>query len=456
MKRVLVMVGLAACGGGSDATTDAPATADAPGTADAPATADATPDGQPPVDSGPDGAPAGSVSVHVYVLDGRGLDDPDATAIFIDPDGTVVQDAQVDVTGFAMSSLHPGGTVIVIQGFTEGTSISRTITTVREVQPGDALQVGAASNPYYLGPQQDSMVLNVPPPPAGTFVNAHGPCEEFGHQPGEQIPINFYLACSPSTFDLLVTSSNPLGESHYFMWQPGNVHVPDGTIDLPDAWQPMSDVAVTYANVPDYLHELVGRVQIVSGEQIQTVMQQNIATPSPGTQSMTLQVAPMPPRSFLVAEAIRNGRYVDRIARFASSYAAETIDFDAMPVPRPTLLTQTPTGASWTETPGTADARTYQWSGHWTTGAYTHYTFEYVVEPWRPGATTTLPVLPAAHADDDPTTVGSVVLDGNTLWYVDYSNTDYDGVRNYTRGAANTDLLFVDVDHEAHFTEATQ
>lgn len=450
MKRLLAVMAVAACGGGSDATSDAPPTADAPGTVDAGI------DAPPPVDGTPDAVAAGAVSVQVYIVDGRGLVDPDATAIFIEADGTVVQDAPVDANGTAMASLHPGGSVIVIQGFMEGTSITRTITTVRSVKPGDYLEFGASGNPYFVGPQQDMMLLDIAPPPVGNYVDAHGPCGEFGYPPGQLIPVYFYLNCHPSPFDLLITSGNPSVETMVYMWQPGNVHVPDATLDIPDAWQAMTPVAVTYTNVPDYLHQLVGRSQVVIGAQTQTAMQQAIALPAPGTQTMTLQVAPMPPRSFLVAEAIRNGRYVDRIARFASSYSTETIDFDAMPVPRPTLLTQTPTGATWTETPGTADARTYQWAGHWTSGAYTHYVYEYVVEPWSAGTTTALPILPAAHADDDPTTIGSVVLDGNSLWYVDYSHTDYDGIRRYTRLAANTDLLFVDVDHDAHFTEATQ
>lgn len=444
MKRVLVMVGLAACGGGSDATTDAPATADAPGTPDAPTTPDA--------DTG------GLVAVQVW--GSLSEPDPTATAIFIEADGTVVQDALVAADGTASANLHAGGTVIVLEGYTEGTTVSHGIMTFRAVKPGDHLVVGRPpDNPFWIGAQTDTMLLNAPAPPTVTYVNALSPCAQFGYPPGQQIPINFYAACDPSPFDLLVTAGNPPvpTDPMSYVWQTGNTHILGGTLDLAGEWQPMSASAVTMTNVPDYLHHLVGRVYTAIGRASQEVMHVDYDMPAPGTQTMTLQFPPTVPRNFLVLDALRQGRPVDRIVHFASSYDTVNVDFDAIPVPRPTNLTQTPTGAMWTETAGTADVRILRWDGRWHDGPYTHYGSELIIEPWSPGATTTLPTLPPAHAAEDPMAVATgLELMTIHLNYVEYTNTDYDGVRSLPLGPEAIEYNFRDVDHDAVYAEATQ
>jgi len=443
MKRLLAVMGVAACGGGSDATTDAPPT-DGPGAVDGPSTPDAT--------------PTGLVTVQAY----WSLSEPDAnaTAIFVDVDGTVVQDALVAADGTASAMLHAGGSVTVLQGFTEGTTITHGITTFRAVKPGDHLVVGLPpDNPYWIGAQTDTMVLNVPPAPVGNYILASSPCYQESGSPGNQLGIHFYASCDPSPFDLLVTSGTPPMPTDpiAYVWQPGNVHVVGGTLDLADAWQPMSVSNVTMTNVPDYLHHLVGRTDSAIGRQSWTVNIVDYDMPAPGTQTMTLQYPGAGPRTFLVLEALRQGRPVDRIAHFASAYDSVNIDFDAIPVPRPTVLTQTPTGATWTETAGTADARMLRWEGRWHSGPYTHWATERIVEPWSAGASTTLPTLPAAHAAEDPTTVASglelMIID---LYYVEYTNTDYDGVRTLPLGPEAIEYNFRDVDHDAVLAEATQ
>jgi hypothetical protein len=109
--------------------------------------------------------------------------------------------------------------------------------------------------------------------------------------------------------------------------------------------------------------------------------------------------------------------------------ASATLDVGALALPWITDLKATPTGATWTTVAegATPDGVLTQWSGSWTDA-----TGRAVSVAWRviqPAAASgiTLPALPAAYAQVDPSQQTAVVAPG--LLFVVYG--DYDQVAGY-------------------------
>jgi hypothetical protein len=410
-------------------------------------------------DAAIDASPAGRVDVHVYSLDGRGIPDPDAVAIFLDPSGGLVQDETVDANGEAHADLPAGSTVMVIQAFREGTTQSATITTFRAIGPGDQLVVGDPPGGF-VGATVDTMTVTFSPPPLPTdAATVYGPCGAHGNDGPIALP--FYTACQPATFDLLAVAGSQATPTPVYIWQTGNTHMAGGTISLPGTWQPMSAAAVSLANVPDLLSSVsVQAVTRVSGRDA-GLGAIDILDPDPGAHAATVYYPSAVGATAIGVETRINGRDSESLVRFtAGSLATQTMDFGALPLTRPEDVVWSPTGLTWSETGvNSADARLLEWNGRWVDdGDITYVIRERLIEPWSAasGTSATLPALPSAHAELDPTVSAFSVepTPPSTVTYVAYSHLDYDALRGHGWQLAQPYALFQNVDHDAHVSRS--
>lgn len=357
------------------------------------------------------------VAVTVLSVTGDGTPDPAATAILKDATGAVVLDTTVDSFGFAQAPLIGTGELTIIQ---HRDAFNEDAHTYRGVHAGDYIVVHPA--PITTG-ASDQMLATWPalPPTVGS-VSLFTACSGGTWNGGTglvQSELTFYDACRTSTFDLLAFADYNDGTPRQWSWQPGNPHVANGNVQLTGAWAPFDTTTITVTNVPANMPSLLASVSMRIGSGLAVMDQLRLDGPPAGDV----------PFSFKYALAAGDGMVIDvrpvigfdspdwiTVVTSAAS-AAVSVDYAAFPVPLLSAVQQSAVGASWTETgTGSVDVRTLFWSAtannqnvQWT-----------IIEPYDGHASSTLPVLPAAHASDDPTTDPSATLRGASVLYRDY------------------------------------
>ena len=446
----LLVSGLVACGGGGGGGVDSAAAIDGPGTIDA---------------SGDGGAPDADgqrVSVTVYTLDWRMLD-PTAIAIFAGPDGTVIQHGPVDAMGEAAAVVPDGSTLTVLQKVVEDTTHTAFLTTIRGVRAGEHYTINGRFT-YNL---VSSMIGLVTPPP-GQTAYVLTPCDTSSAQdPGNGQPheayLEFFTGCLTDTFEAFALSDNLATGERQYLAQDGITYSPTGTFSLTGAWQTAPTSTVTIASVPPGLAGLTWSFCTRLGWQAWGIDYRQVPSPSPGTHTGTFRYPGTTGTGTLLL-ATTSGTIapydLDKVARFRTGppQPTELLDFDARPVPIATAPVQTPGGATWTEVAaGAPDARLIEWRARWIEGPRTHHAYWHLVEDPSSGASTTLPGLPAAYADDDPTIVDAAALEpqGVEIDYIDYSNLDgYEVARPLGYHLRAFENHFLDVDHDVRFSRS--
>jgi hypothetical protein len=435
---VLAIASAAGCGG-----TDPPIDP----VVDAPPTDDAAPD-----DAAVDGA-IGLVTITVLSELGDGVPDPDAIAIFDDPTGANIQHGLVDSSGVASAIVPEGSSVTVLRVRVSGPYRDASLVTFRGVEPGDHLYLGKPLDPTRELGTETYMTATYSPPPGTSFGQLFKACGG-GAPNGTQgeLGVSFRDYCNGSTFDLLAYVF--AGTTRHFVWQTDVPYVDGGTFALATNWAPMQDAALTVLNVPDnpgFAWLTAARTTMIETRPIVLGMDQ-VELPGPGTHAMTLLHAPGAGNGTRLHVGVGGGLGSEGIVRYTDdSPATHTVDFDTLPVPRMTSDMQTQSGASWVQTGSGGDVRIVIWTATMTTADHRVF-WETVEDPTLP-AMTTLPILPAAYAQDDPSTVHPLVigLTGVSAAYLEYDNVDgYDAARPLGPRLRDIEAMFLGMPHEVH------
>jgi hypothetical protein len=446
MWRWLWLVGVIACSGSPDPTAMPDATTDGGGQPDA------------AVDTG---SSANQVDLEVLTTTGDGLPDPDAIAVFYDPSGAVVAHGQVGADGRVHAELPDGGSVTVLQIRVEP-NFDRTdfLTTIRGIAPGDQLVVGKARRGDVFTGDIDHMAMAFTPVSASSTMIATA-CGGGTSSPNGQASLEFHASCATPTFDILAIGDRTGGERD-FIWQTGNAHVPGSSLVLANTWMPVSPLALTVENVPPNLQRVASRLHVRVGLAPFELDSTAVELPAPGTNTMSLRdPSGAGDGTQVTVFTVVGIKTLERFERMlAPGAASATVDLAALPLPQVVgVPLQTPTGATWTETPaGTPDARIVEWSTAWRDVGNNigHRATWTVVD--EPGAPTELVLqsLPAAYYHDDPMQQGNLTFDqpgarGAAVFYVDYDNLDgYAAARRFGPDVVDIERTLVDVPHLAH------
>ena len=359
----------------------------------------------------------GKLAVSAYSLTGDGTPDPAAIVIVKDATGTVVLDTTVDSFGFAQTSLIGDGEFTIIQ---HRDAFNEDARTYRGVHAGDYVVVHAP--PLTTG-ASDQMLATWPAlPPTASAVSVFTACGGGNWNGGNGLvdaSLTFYDACRTSTFSLLAYADYNDGTPRQWSWQTNVPHVANGNAQLTGPWAPLDPITVTVTNVPANTPSLVTSVAMQIGARQTTGDFLRIDGPPAGDVPFAFAY-PLGAGDGVVIDVrpvigVESPDWITVVTTGASS--AMTVDYAASPVPLLSAIQQSPTGASWTETgAGAVDVRTLSWSA---TANNENVTWT-IIEPYDGRASTALPVLPAAHAADDPTTDPAPVLRGTAVQYRDY------------------------------------
>jgi hypothetical protein len=360
------------------------------------------------------------LAVRVLSTTMDGSVDTTAIAVFTDASGTLVYDTVVDQYGMAQAALPNGGAVTTIQ-FAGGYEV---LHTYRGVGNGQYIVV----NPKAPSKGAQSLMgASYTTPANATSVALVRACNGgTGSGPG-RATLEFYDGCRTSTFGVLALASFVSGPMQ-FVWLPSVPHLANGFFSVPATWAPFGTATVTFTNVPSNSPSLGAQwFAMLDGVpyQIDTA---GITTPTAGTQSVSVSYPPNAGHGTMVTAAIGGNPYggltfESRSIVDTGTPSAVSFDLASQPIPLPSAMQQTTTGASWSQTAsGTADVRRLIWQATTPTVRVRWF----VVEPYNGQASTTLS-LPAAYAAQDPTTVTSLQLNGTAVFY-----DDYDTVAGFT------------------------
>ena len=451
----LVMVlGVGACGGGGGGSDASESPADAPHGGDASGSADAS-------------LVAGRVDVVVRGNLGDGAPDPTAIAIFTDPSGATVQHGVVDAEGRAHAELLPHGSVTVLQISQDEGSFSRYVNliTIRDVAPGDVLEVGNPRRPdFHPEPPAATMIANVVRPPGTTQSDAVATClGSTGTGTFDEYLLRFWDSCASGTFDLLAFAYNTDPPAQYYLWKGATPIEDEAHVTIDGTWQTPRTTTLTVENFPGQ-HYLGAGIGAYFGPLLVSIGGGSFGQnpPPPGTQQLVMRYIPEAgPRwrthVVLSAGLVRRQEYF----RFGPAPGtAFTVDLASLPLPIVSgFVHQTKTGGTWSEAyAGNPDWRSVRWLAHWTDpDGITHSLYWEFDEPPQSGAALALPSLPVEYAAEDPTALDPdyLHLDDAGVTYVDYTNLDgYAEAREYGPHLRWVDVNFADVDHEVKITNS--
>ena len=232
--------------------------------------------------------------------------------------------------------------------------------------------------------------------------------------------LEFADACRTPTFGMLALASFASGPQQ-FVWQSALTHLANGNVAVGSNWTPMGTATVTLTNVPpshpalrlEWLMKIDGTPIPMSTE--------GISTPMAGTQSVMLTYPPGAGHGTVVnvGASLNLLTYEARSVVNTGAPSAVTVDFATQPIPVPSAVQQTATGATWTQSAGgVADVRRLVWQAMTPTKRVRWF----LVEP-NNGQTSTTLSLPASHAAEDPTTNASTQLYGTAVFYDDYDTS---------------------------------
>ncbi|MBV8755879.1 MAG: hypothetical protein JO257_01310 [Deltaproteobacteria bacterium] len=363
------------------------------------------------------------LAVQVYEADGGGVPagTPDTTAIAIltDATGAVVLDTTVDSFGFAQAPMIGTGELTVIQhsGFYEYAH------TYRGVHAGNYVVVNAP--PVTTGPMDSMLVTYAALPPNSSPNGLFAPCMSGTGVASLGFPvaeINFYNGCRTSTFNMLSVIGFNDGTPSEWLWQTGLDHVANGNVHVAGTWAPFTTANVSVTNVPASIPSLFLKLSAMVGSGVGEIGRAGVDSPAPGTVSFALPYPVGGGDGMVIDLQSENGLTTnDWITKVLTGSSANvTLDYAANPVPLVSSIQQSASGASWTETGGgSVDVRTVFWRGL----ANQKKVIWMIVEPYDGHASSTLPVLPANHASDDPATDPALELHGAAALYRDYDVT---------------------------------
>jgi hypothetical protein len=371
-----------------------------------------------------------SVQVNSIAFDGK----PDATAhaVFMDQNGAIVLDTPVNAFGQAEVALPNGGSVTTIQA---GSNNYVHINTYRGLATGDHVVVNPPSGRTGT---MDQMLVTFTPPAgvAEPYVGLVTACSDGSRISAGRMAVNFFDGCRTPLFSVFAFATPPDGPAQY-LWNSGFAHVANRNVALAGAWAPMSSATLTLANVPDGLPPIVTQ-WMMKIESSPYVMGGGSVV---GNQSITVRRAPGAGNGTIVSAGYSPQFLVNEMRSVVDtgSPAAVTVDFAAQPIPMPSAVQQTTTGASWSQTAGAADVRDIYYRAFVSSSRVIWR----VREPNDGQAHTTLPSLPAAYAAYDPAANSNTQPSGVMVTY-----TDFDTVQGFT-------LVPPTSSHRAHSVNAS-
>jgi hypothetical protein len=355
------------------------------------------------------------VSVQVNTLAGDGKPDLNARALFMDGTGAVVLDTAVNAFGQAEAALPSGGSITTIQ---RRTDFNYVLQTRRGLVTGDHVVVNPPSGPRGAN---DQMLLTWVAPASDENVAMITACESGSRLANGMTALDFFDGCRTPTFGVLGIAIMPSPQPRQFLWNDGIPHVAYTNAALSGTWAPFETAMVTLVNVPasspairTQWATLVGTRRYVTGDL-------RLERPVASTQSVALEHTPGAGNGTVVtldiADSLFSPRWFENRTVVDTGHpSAVTVDFAAQRAPSLVSLQQTRTGASWTQTTGTADVRSISWSGT-TQSANVSWL---VYEPANGQTTLTLPTLPFAYAALDPAADPNTRLRGMAVRYIDY------------------------------------
>lgn len=422
MKAGVLAMVLVACGGGGN---------------------DPDPDSAVP-DDGP--SDPGRVDVTVFKVDATGDIDATAIVIFYDQDDAIVSHGSVNAVGQAFGFLPDGGSVTVLRELPGESALDHVhaLATMRNVKPGDNLVFDRRREEQATG-AMDTMVANYTPFD-NDGVSMIKPCNGTPFVAGKPVPLGtpsskilqFYEGCTTPTFDMLVLSQ---GTNRQFIWMPDVPYVGGGSVTVPDTWQPMQTLTTSFANLPAgdslvgvFVSTLVGPMQVE--------MNRGQFTLNPASSSVSHQWPPGAGRGAVVLASPNAAQNLDQHLVFTpGSPSAVSIDFAALPLPRPGRPVQMADSLAWTETGAPAgDLRFAGWIAELTDTERHRFFWTEMSDATVPRTSTTLLPLPDEYAASDPTRAppGTLALQGSFVQYLDYDNLDPDSARLLGQRLADT------------------
>jgi hypothetical protein len=140
-----------------------------------------------------------------------------------------------------------------------------------------------------------------------------------------------------------------------------------------------------------------------------------------------------------------------------ASPASISVDFASLPLPDITSRPiATGTGLSWMQSgTGNPDIRLAIWIASWTDTNNVQRGVRYeIIEPPDAATSTTLPSLPDAYIEDDPTKVTTgIQIREPFVMYADYDNLNgYDEARPHGMELQEHETMFLDLEHQAHLS----
>ena len=443
-SRSALFAVVAACGGGGGTVIPSDSQGDAPPidvAIDAPADA-------PPVD-----APDESTRVEVvaHTRHGKGGVDPTAVAIFRDPSGNVIKHGVVDANGRGFAYMPLGGDVLVLYTRDSATTLKERfvdITVFRGVKAGDRLSAGS---PQWT-PNREGVPLTVMQ--AGfTSIGPSGPgllaaCPTDGGI-GNPRNMTFYPSCVPATFDVLAIQDEAVTTTRKYVWMEDVPYVSGGLFTVPNTWQALPTNTTTFLNVPTNLARVGAELYaVVDGLPFRLDFEGSELPPP--TTSVSLFYAP-PSMSLVVAQTVQGIKTFERYAVVTPTPAAVTIDWASLSLPVVTGAQQTNTAVTWNETfAGMPDGRHVLWASQWQDGnLITRYASYSIIEAGTPATSSTLPTLPTAYAEDDPS-IHPGTLRAVLVSYFDYDIfPGYDAARQHGPAITNVEGALLTTPHHA-------
>lgn len=319
------------------------------------------------------------------------------TLVSTDATGNLIAEAETGAADSATLAIVAGGSVHFIEPTVGG---FHRITTIVDVQPGDALTFGMVKRPVQISGLADAMTLTYPLLINGTFYSFFTPCGvDASTRP---MTLNLKADCHKLSFPLLGTAAFRGSTKFAFQQQ---AFMANGTAAI-TTWTDMSPFSILYSNTPANVDSLVAVRASVLSNRLVGYQTTNFGDPSTPDFTVDVQFPPgVGTQSVVATELGRSGlpglqRVEARTATLSSSLA---VDLAAQPLPWITTApTATASGATWTlQETGTPDMRRSVWSGNWMLGADVQ-TLNWIVYDDSASAALALPVMPAKFATVDP------------------------------------------------------
>jgi hypothetical protein len=403
-------------------------------------------DGSP--DAGADGPPAEQpVKVHVLGMDaegqGTGISDPNAVAIFVGADNTVLKHGTVGPQGEAQSLMPAGGMVQTIQVLETSTTARRVfIMSFHDVKPGDVVNAGV---PLVL-PDKHGVVSSM----TGTFTATTGYDHRFETDCGDvtsagpTVALSLYPNCRGTTIDLLATQTPTIQPSRLpprFLSM-SFPFVAGGPFTIPGNWVAMDLFTVALTNTPEDITSVrFDRwTQLKSGASAR-VYNQNFTTvddPPAGTVSATLRYPQGAGKRAVVSAQLNKavGGFASQRLDVQTADVTNAQGIDATELALPWISAVRFAGAerklTWTETgAGAADLRVAISSYKYIRNGITYNIVAYDFAAPTAAPSLVFPALPADYAELDPAQQSVDVIPGiGAVGYVDQSNLNgYDQAR---------------------------